>query len=216
MSTQFWSLGRVISMAVLCVCSSSTVSASYTPALTLDHNPNRLSSFIDGVIGWEFIPSEDLEVTSLGYLDPTGAGFSYSHEVGLFTLDGELISSTLVQADTASPIRGQFRYEEVTPIVLSADVHYVIAGGTERERGYSSLGQAPDNLQFAPEVAFVGGRTHGGGTSQLRFPDYYFTTLPGYFGPNFEYKVVPEPSVLGLMGIAVFVLSGRRGRGRRA
>src|SRR4051794_39719346 len=47
-------------------------------------------------VGWEFTVNSNITLTQLGYWDQEGNGFVSSHQVGLFSDAGTLLTSTTV------------------------------------------------------------------------------------------------------------------------
>ncbi|MHC4179055.1 MAG: PEP-CTERM sorting domain-containing protein [Planctomycetota bacterium] len=196
--------------AALVLLGVGQLKAETTPIMSFDLGSTSLASMTDATIGWEFTANTDVHVVALGYLDPTGAGFTDQHEVGIFNASQSLVVSTVVQSGTASPLVDGFRYEPVTPTLLAAGQTYVVAGRNRRQAGVSSMVSDPVDLVFRPEISFVGGRTNGG-AEEFSYPGAFFSPGPGYFGPNFQ---IPEPStfVLSAMGVLGLLLYGSRRR----
>lgn len=164
--------------------------------------------------GWSFTTGNvPLSVTDLGFWDEGSDGLLGSHEVGIWDLTTEiLLGSTTVSSGTTDPIDGAgWRYNSSsTPFVLAANTSYVIGAlaiSSSDEIGFLSPGTDADNITTAPEIsAFLTGRTSTANT--FTFPDVPITA-GRYFGPNFRFEPVPEPSTAilfggGLLGLAAF------------
>ena len=109
-------------------------SALYS-ALPAANDPNN------GVtIGMEFTPVADIQVTQLGVFDggSDGAGLQTSHEVGLWQSDGTPVAMTTITA--GSTLTSGFRYEAITPVILTAGQTYVLGA-------YYMATMAGDKLQ---------------------------------------------------------------------
>lgn len=200
---------------------------------------NFETSSLGGVEGFEFTPSADLTVTSLGWNDlnnsnPSGGpdGFLAPHAVGIYRFsDHALVTSVTLPAGTAAPLAdGFFRYGDVAPVVLTAGTTYVLAATTNGFVGGTSVIESTQNRTLGVDAlidplittgAWLLGPTTN--PSGLEFPSLVIdsnpTVLP--FGPNFQFTTpaaVPEPSSMALLGtglLAVLVHACRR-RGQAA
>jgi len=183
------------------------------------------------IIAYEFTPTHDISVKSLGFYDivtdlavPGAAdGLSVSHQVGIFRVSDEaLITSGTVQAGTVDPKIDSFRYTSVDPVTLSAGVEYVI-GATTGAYVNGVFGQdSTVNANIGSDVFANSSITIGdwrsnsiGDGFSLVFPGYKrnMTTQTRGLGPNFTFSSVPEPSGILLMGMglaAAFVFARRR------
>jgi hypothetical protein len=160
------------------------------------------------VMGWEFTPTQSIEVTALGWFDHEQDGFlNGPHEVGLFRVSDEAL---LVSASIASTsvLVGNFRYEDVAATVLLGGSAYVVAGVdpagfTDR---YPVLPDFATDLNEHPNLTVVQERILESGI--LAFPT---TTSPGGpVGANFQF-VLPEPSASLLVGLLTGLAWGVRG-----
>jgi hypothetical protein len=61
---------------------------------------------------------------------------------------------------------------------------------------------------MAPEITYLASAATDG--ASLSFPNYTDWYPGAYFGPNFQYTTVPEPSVLALTGLGGLALAARR------
>ena len=150
-------------------------------------------------------------MVAFGQYDHNVDGLISAADVGLFDVNGVLLTSGIVPAGTAGFLDGQYRYAAIDPIRLFAGSRYVIASYipiTDRElltlNGYPFL---VDPLISVIEARF----SFDGGA--LRFPDTFAAVGEVYAGPNFQLREVPEPStllliVLGWVGIAKFATKG--------
>ncbi len=184
--------------------------------------------------GWEFSMNESVEVTHLGLLDVgsstnhppefTPDGFKLAHPIGIFKLDGTLVTSGTLLPGTGGIVQGIFRYVSVPHAVLTPNVHYVVAYYTE-SYPYPDVDWAAFHMttfQTHPAVNYINSRYNGaGGLALPTILEDPNGVVPHRFGPNFLF--VPEPGSSLLLTVLVTTLSRRRKaghpdavRGRRA
>ena len=204
-----------VHLAALSACIAATVMQDAARAdVAVVANESVPSSFALGLnfsAGWRFTVAADINITHLGLYDWQGDGFEISHPVGLWNGSGELITEVDVPAGTTAPFLNGFRYvslETLAPVVLSPGEIYTI--------GYfqSTLSLVDRVIHFNgahvmhPSVNQVGGGFVTGNPSPgLAFPDQVFLEFPQWFGPSFQFTVVPGPAswlILGLAGLARF------------
>jgi hypothetical protein len=185
-----------LSTGILSVAKADTI--AFSPTLSLNGSGV-------GNDGFFFTPTTAISVTSLGYVD---CGFSVGHDVGLY----DVSTSTLLWSTTvtgSSTLDSGFRYDLITPVSLTAGNEYAVVGTQVTADSNWTAG----SLGVAAEITFNG-----------YFYDYNPTLdLPAtpygtaYFGPNFQYVVVPEPTSVGcfLLGLGVFVCFQRLKIGRK-
>jgi len=150
----------------------------------------------EGTYGWAFTLTNTISVTELGYFDFGGNGLTDSHDVGIWTNTGTLLVSATVPAGTAATLNGDFRYVLVTATLL-APGDYVIGGFSPADSGDPVAVEA-STITTASGLSYGGSRSIGGNT--LTFPIGDASGHPNsYFGPNFTFSTVPEPTTLGLL-----------------
>src|SRR6185437_4831895 len=71
-------------------------------------------------IGFQFRTLETVSVSALGYYDDGGDGLLTPHNVGIFDSNGVLQAATFLTSGTTTPLVGQFRYQDITPVLLPA------------------------------------------------------------------------------------------------
>jgi hypothetical protein len=172
----------------------------------------------DETVGWRFTVASgtDIFVTALGWWDDVPADpLDATHQVGLWALDGTLLGSTTVQ--TNSTLNGAFRYESITPILLTAGTGYVI-GGRDLSSDSDNYTSSVSSLVMDPRVVFVSAAVSANNAG-FSFPSIFTLNSGGRFGPNFELgsaaAAVPEPASLTLLCLGAglgHALSRRRGR----
>jgi hypothetical protein len=121
-----------------------------TLAVTLDVEPTNSWSWPGATIGWEFTTSTNLNITSLGVWDHMGDGLGDSHDVGIFALDGTLLTSTVVNAGIGNTLDGGFRWANVPGYALAMGTYVV---GAYMPTGVDN-GAAQSSYLSATEVTF--------------------------------------------------------------
>jgi hypothetical protein len=201
--------GRVV-FTTLPILLASSVYAFADVAMT-DPGAGYVSSPIFGIevatYGYQFtIGPQDLSVTAFGVWDSSAGGLATNHQVGLWDASGTLLESATTPAGTLST-DGSFCYQSLPePVILSADATYTI--------GATYVSRDPDGLQiddvaspiFSTDIGPVASRYI---LSQFAFPTDSVGGAP-YVGPNFQYTVVPEPSLSRLLVLGIAALLSRR------
>jgi hypothetical protein len=190
---------------------------------------DNTGNYFDGVgvrtAGWGFTPNADILVTALGVYDPTGNGTGTSHDVGIWTLGGgSLVTSMTISGGVQT---GAFRFLTLsTPVALSAGNEYVI-GSTTNQNGegwtWTPVGYGAgvaaskvtyDTADFTFDASGNFWFCCNGGA--LTYPVNRDNSRPQFFGPNFEFEsTVPEPATAALIPLGLGVLAIARTRGRR-
>jgi hypothetical protein len=155
--------------------------------------------------GYEFRVNDDIAVTHLGVYDHGANGLAVSHEVGLWTLNGQLLASATVQAGTVETLTSSFRFQAIPLVHLSEGVEYVVASTTPigDPIAFSSTYVNPEEVTWIRARTREGDSFHfAGGTNVNR----------GYFGGNFMF--VPEPCTIVLMASGMVALVRRRAKRR--
>lgn len=163
---------------------------------------------MNGMDGFDFTPNVDLTVSALGWYDHNGDGFIRSHPVGIY------VTSTQALVAPAASILGtsdldittNFRYEAVVPFVLTAGTTYTLVGYGEGPVWDDYVNNPTGGVTFGPGIDFV--RARSGSGNGLAFPtaaSQVGIVQDLYFGANFRYAAVPEPHIVGLLGLGVLV-----------
>ena len=135
-----------------------------------------------GTDGFEFRPTRDITVVSLGYYDHGRPGLELAHRVTLYELASRrrIAYATI---DNRGQTVGRFRYRSIRPQRLKAGVSYLIAGfhpGSTRDPAASQ----PPGLSFAPAIGYRGYQFSYGSTP-------VFPVEPSdqpFFGPGFQFR----------------------------
>jgi hypothetical protein len=152
------------------------------------------------LFGWEFSVTSILKATELGVLDQYSDGLNAAHDVGIFRLsDGTLLTSANVPSGTSATLISGFRYVSLaSPTTLTPDTYVIVMVA------YSGIGSDPviensTGVVTASEVNYITSRMDDASTLAIPASRGYWTD--GFFGPNFAFEPVPEPSTLVLLGI---------------
>ena len=165
--------------------------------------------------GWGFELSQPVTLTALGVWDDGGDGLTSAHTVDLWNGGATLLTSATIPTGTVAAAAGGavqggvFRYEPITPIVLAAGTQYVVAMSTARGDGdaFINFGGTTTTDPLVTINEFRLANLNG-----FAFPNQDFGGTSGYFGPNFEFSAIPEPSSLALLGIAIAAVGFMRRR----
>lgn len=166
-------------------------------------------------VGWEFTLDESKLIMDLGIFDEGQNGLNQAHQVGLWNSAGTLLTSTTIAPGTSAPLDGFFRYESISPIMLSA--------GTYTLGAYYPTASAAggDPLAVENSPIFTDGVTwlDSKQNSWPGFSQPYLGTKfdPGIFGPNARFAAiseVPEPSTLVLAALGFLCVIAWRWRRR--
>ncbi len=184
-----------------------------TTALTLSDPNGDGSNGTDWTLGWSFSVNSQIDVTALGVYDSGQDGLTEDHAVGLWDASGNLLASTIVPAGGGT-LDNYFVFEPINGVVLDPG-NYVVGArmGDEYYNPYS--GTAP-GVTTPPEITFlINLYVQSGG---LDFPTQSSnSTQFGWFGGDFQFEPVPEPSqvaigALMLIGAAGYAIRRRLAR----
>lgn len=150
-----------------------------------------------GTLGYSFTTGSAVggyQVNSLGVLDWGSDGLGLSHDVGIWTSTGVLVTSATVASGTVDPLAIGFRWTSASG-VLAANTTYVIGA----LYAYNDPDHLVGIIGSPPSATMAAGFTMG--TSRVIEGTAYALTFPtatyvGGFGPNAELTAVPEPTTM--------------------
>ena len=169
-----------------------------------------------GNVGFDFTPTANESVTSLGYFNfngtaSAGSGLTNAHSVGLYDPAGTLLASTLIAAGsvgTADTNGSVFVYNSVTPVNLVAGTKYTLFGTTGASPGDGFVQNATGAIyngitynknQYNVSATLSGTRSAGTGTDFQQ---------PGYFGPNAIIASAAVPEASSSIGLGILLALG--------
>lgn len=164
---------------------------------------------LDGTAGWTFQTTTNLQVVALGALNSvvTGSGTIF---VGLWNATGTLLASNAVTSSSA--LASDSRFEPIVPVMLAPmEMYHLGAYAASGTIGFTTIDlMAGDSLFTAPWVEPL---YAAGANDAFAFPTGTGEDMGFYYmAPNFQFTLVPEPSVLSLAGLGGLVWLARRRR----
>jgi hypothetical protein len=210
-----------VASTVLMLASGSSALAA--GVINITTSPFDYDSNLTGTLGFKFTVSSNFALGALGVYDAGYDGIANPANVGLWTADGTLLTETVVPQGTAGELDGQFRFSDVTPVVLQAGVEYVVGAFLDGDLA-SSFSTDPSWAGFGgvgsidPRVTIIEDRYSGSSTLSYAFPGLTdIQDLGGvpyaWVGANFrEASVVPVPAAVWLFGSALAGLGAVRRR----
>ncbi|HQR07132.1 MAG TPA: DUF4082 domain-containing protein [Gemmatales bacterium] len=192
-----------------------TKASAQTIGLTTVTDPNNVNNNGDWVLGYSFLVNSSISVVSLGVYDHNSDGLLGSHDVGLWDSSGNLLASSTVPAGTGATLDSSYRFVTISAVNLSPGSTYYV-GAVKVNADQDEWIADPLSFATAPEISYDSRRFQFySGT--LVFPDLAGSNSVGYFGGNFQFAAVPEPTTWALMGVGASLagLSAWRMRKRK-
>jgi hypothetical protein len=168
--------------------------------------------------GYEFtVGPQDINVTSLGiWVSPLTGELNYSHEVGLWEPTGPSTGTLLASVTIGSGLPPSlspagFWYEPILPMDLLANTTYVL--GAKYPWFAADIDWGTRSAVATAGAGVTLGDARLSYTMTFDFPVAVNGSMNnGYFGPNMEYTIVPEPSSSALFGLGLAGLAWLRSR----
>lgn len=219
-STAFRSLTlQAVMLAITLFASIGMAQADLIPAITFTSYDDADGNATDNTTrGYTFNVTAPVYVAGLSIFDADADGLFEAHDVGLWTLGGQLLASVSIDSGMADPLdsSGHFRYKLLDSVLtLAVDTGYRVGAYFANGSG-DKQASTMDGLSTAAGISFVGGAyindTLSNPISALTFPSNNLTgnKIPGG-SLLLTDSPVPEPATLPLMAAGVlFGLAGRR------
>jgi hypothetical protein len=150
---------------------------------------------VDGVLGSEFTPTQNITIGKLGVFDYSSDGLVDSHQVGLWTLDGTLLASATVPAGTAATLINGYRWVDVSAVQLVQSVHYVVGAFFPAYPNGAGGDYFMNSATIDPAFTFVGDRLDEITPVTFRMP-VPPSNGSGMNGPN---VMTPEPATISFL-----------------
>jgi hypothetical protein len=205
--------GLAICQLVVGLILSAPLSVRAASTLALDFVGTTENSFGNELtLGWSFRVNQSLAVTGLGFFDdalaPFGStGLVQDHRVSLWTAGGTLLTQTTI-TNASTPVAstaadGRWLFNDITAVILAPGT-YVIGALNSACATCDSV-RYSDTATTSSAITFIEARDNVSGDG---FPNLSNSGRnAGYFGPDFAFTPVPEPSMgilvgtMGLIGI---------------
>jgi len=190
---KYLKIAAVVACVLLLV--SGMAFASPDPAYDFD---SVTTDFTNGAwsLGFQFnVVSTPIEVTTLGFYDDLMNDLTESHEVGIWDAGGNLLCSATV--NPGAELVSWFRWVGIDSVVLPVADGYRIAATT----GSENYTWDPTNIGWYAPIQYVGDRYVQSNVLAYPVDGPSGTAAYGFFGPNFNARVVPEPGTISALGL---------------
>jgi hypothetical protein len=202
------SITRVLAVLVFAGWSSSVAA---TPILTFTDGFSE-GPIGDTVGGWEFEVFSSIVVDGLGFWDDDSDGLDRNHDVGLWTLAGDLLATTTITNAAAPETNGAgpgwWLFSDIGQLVLGSGSYILGATFIDQDSDHAGIDVSSTTITG---VNFVMGR-QASGSSSLIFPGDPVPDGVGVFGPNLRLASdsVPAPATVVLFGLGLAGLGWTR------
>lgn len=162
-----------------------------------------------GTAGFEFDINAQTRVTALGFFDEFGdTVLNNSHQIGLWNV----ASGALVAQATVTPgasLSGGFFWQNLpSPLIIPNGTYRLAARYSDIDLDLARAIVPGQNVIFHQDASFVNAYISAG--TGFEMPTLAVSAVNyGFFGPNMDFTVVPEPetfgwmAAIGLLGFAV-------------
>lgn len=163
-------------------------------------------------LGFAFRVNKPIRITAVGVFDSFDDGLINPHDLALWTITGTEIFSATVPAGTASELVDRFRYLPIEGLILAPDFDYIIAAANFGMHTDHYLATSPVD-QSSHRITLFSSRSIYTASGALAFPTRIEPhSTPAWFGANFRFVAVPEPSSFTLFALAMLGIGFRRRR----
>jgi hypothetical protein len=184
-----------ISVSLFLLCVSAPAQQEAVPSFTLA----QIAGYSTNGAGFAFSPNVSISVTALGY---GGSDLlNYPYQVSLYNSLGSQLATA--QVTTGSILYNQTYYQGIAPVALTAgDTYFIGAVEVGNPSGNFWLGNVAGSFSVNSDITYLyGGNDFVSGIPTANLGNNFLAD------ENFQFTVVPEPSVLclgvaGLLGIA--------------
>ncbi len=164
--------------------------------------------------GYEFSPNVEIAVTALGFGGIDLENDPYQLDLYQLKVNGPVATIATAEVTTGNTFYNQTYYQSITPVVLFPGQHYYFEAAAVGNSHWSGfvIGAEPQSGSFSinPDINYLASADDFvNGVPQNALPKQYF-----FVDENFQFEVVPEPSVLCLGAAGLLGMVWRRRRAR--
>ncbi len=169
--------------------------------------------------GWQFSVNQVLRVTHLGLYDMSNNGFFEDHPIGLWDEEGALLAQDVMSTGVGDQLIDHFRYVDITDNENANGKGVILTPGMQYTIGFYAFTANPnegmvifDGFHFFDENVDYVGVGVANFTNGLEMPDDPDQFGSHFWGPNFQFEVVPGPGALCLLALGALGSTRRRSR----
>jgi hypothetical protein len=155
-------------------------------------------------LGFRFRVNQAILVTSFGVFDHEGDGLNVPHPIQLWSATGTPLQSVTIPAGATGQLMDRFRWVPIQPLLLPANAEFMVAAanfgqGADHYLATAAVPQSSSRITL--DNSYEAYTPNGSLVFPARVSAFYGS--PAWFGPNFKFTAVPEPSNLLLIAIAM-------------